>query len=160
MATVELKIDPANLFNKRLTPIDAEAAAVIIELFYLVCFEKEHHGSAHKYFAEYDAELKSIDFHSPLKLLAYFKSVSVNTAKHVFEMVTYYTQEKERRELVNTEKKLDLLEKAWALRKRMIKDGVSSDEATRMIAEMLTAHKAQLAIRGPERAPDKEPISA
>ena len=159
MATVELTLESSNLFNKQLTPIDSELAAVTVDLFYLACIEKER-GSTSKYFAEYSAELTKITYNSPLKLLAYFKNISASTAKRVFEMITYYPQEKEKRELANTEKKLDLLEKARALRKRLIKDGVGSDEATKLIAEILATHKSTLVITGPEKAPEKERASA
>ncbi len=159
MATVELKLDSSDLLGKQLVPVDIELAAITIDLFYLTCIQKEH-LSIGEYLEKNGVELKEASYNSPLRLLAYFKNVSVETAKHVFEMITYYPQEKERRELANTEKKLDLLEKARALRKRLIKDGVPSDEATRMISEVLATHKAKLAISAPDSAPDREPVSA
>jgi hypothetical protein len=157
MATVELKVDPYNLRDKQLTPVDAELSAITIDLFYLACLLKE--GGAKEYLESYGAELKSINYNSPLRFVAYLKNVSVSTAKHVFEMIAYYPQEKEKRELANTEKKLDILEKARSLRRRMIKDGIPSDEATRMIAELLATHKTTLVITGPEKEPEKQTVS-
>jgi hypothetical protein len=153
MATVELKVDSSYQPNNVLTPVDLELAAITIDIFCLVCTQKEL-GST-ELLAKYQPELKRVSYNSPLALLAYLKNVSVETAKHVFETVTYYTQEKEKRELANAEKKLDLLEKARAIRKRLIEDGFSSDEATRLIADVLVAHNSRVAISGPDRAPEK-----
>jgi hypothetical protein len=157
MASVELKIDSQNLINKQLTPLDVELAAITIDIFYLICVRKEHFSSDP--LAKYEVELQRISYNTPLTLLAYFKNVSVGTAKHVFEMITYYPQEKEKRELANAEKKLDLLEKARALRKRLIKDGIPSDEATKMIAEVLATHKATLEISGPQKEPERQTVT-
>jgi hypothetical protein len=65
--------------------------------------------------------------------------------------VTYYSQEKEKRELANAEKKLDLLEKARALRNRLIKDGFSPDEAAKFICQVLSTQNATIMISGPEK---------
>jgi hypothetical protein len=153
MATLELKVEASQQPNGRLTPLDIELAAITVDIFYLVCVQKDHGQS--NLVVKYEAEIRRITYNSPLSILAYFKNVSVETAKHVFEMITYYPQEKERRELANADKKLDLLEKARALRKRFIKDGLSSDEAGRLIAEVLATHKSKIAISGPEREPEK-----
>ena len=147
---MELKIDPANLLGKELTPLDTELAFLFIDIFYLLCIQKEY-GSTKNYIYEYGASIRNINYSSPFSAVTFFKNISVSTAKRLFEMITYYPQEKEKRELANTEKKLDLLEKARALRNRLIKDGIPSDEATKLIMQILSNQNATLLISGPEK---------
>jgi len=146
-----------------LTSIDLELNAVILELVYLACLSFEHGESAAKmYTCEYAGEIKSLDFGSPLNVLGSFENITKKSADWVLSRTLFYHDNQRRRAKADQEnakaeeqhqsaieKKLGSLDKAHALRRKLITDGADPDEVNRLVGGLLFDQRAKL-LPGPD----------
>ncbi|GAB1717282.1 MAG: hypothetical protein NTAFB05_23240 [Nitrobacter sp.] len=158
MTQILLKSDTKATEFGHLTSIDLELNAVILELVYLACLSFEHgESAAHIYVSEYGGEIKSIDRENPFNALGSFENISKKSADWVLSRTLFYHDNQRRRaraDQENTkaegkhqpaiEKKLGNLDKAHALRRKMITDGADPDELNRLVGGLLFDQRAKL----------------
>ena len=158
MTQILLKSDTKTTEFGRLTSIDLELNAVILELAYLACLSFEHGESAARIYAfEYGGEVKSIVCENPFDVLGSFENISKKSADWVLSRTLFYHDNHKRRaraDQENTsaeekhqsaiEKKLGNLDKAHSLRRKLIKDGADPDEVNRLIGGLLFDQRAKL----------------
>jgi hypothetical protein len=163
MTQVLLKSNTKTTEFGHLTSIDLELNAVILELFYLACLSFEHGPSAaHMYVSEYSGEVKSIAHENLFDVLGSFENISKNSADWVLSRALFYHDNQRRRAMADQEKtkaedkqqsviekNLGNLDKAHALRRKLIKDGADPDEVNRLIGGMLFDQRAKL-LPGPD----------
>jgi hypothetical protein len=158
MTQILLKSDTKTTEFGHLTSIDLELNAIILELVYLACLSFEHGPSAaHIYVSEYGGEVKSIACESPFNALGSFENVSKKSADWVLSRALFYHDNQRRRAKADQEnakaeekhqpaieKKLGNLDKAHALRRKLITDGADPDEVNRLVGGLLFDQRAKL----------------
>ncbi|MEH6951573.1 hypothetical protein V4R08_09540 [Nitrobacter sp. NHB1] len=164
MTQILLKSDTKTTEFGHLTSIDLELNAVILELFYLACLSFEHGPSAAKIYAfEYAGEIKSIDCENSFNALGSFENISKKSADWVLSRTLFYHDNQRRRAKADPEnakveekhqlaieKKLDNLDKAHSLRRKLITDGADPDEVNRLVGGLLFDQRAKL-LPGPDQ---------
>jgi hypothetical protein len=165
MTQILLKSNTKAAAFGHLTSIDLELNAVILELAYLACLSFEHGPSASKiYVSEYGGEIKSIVHDNPFDVLGSFENISKKSRDWVLSRALFYHDNHRRRAMADPEKakaeeqhqsiiekKLGNLDKAHALRAKLIKDGADPDELNRLVGGLLFEQRAKL-IPGPDEA--------
>jgi hypothetical protein len=163
MTQILLKSDTKTTEFGHLTSIDLELNAAILELAYLACLSFEHGESAAKiYTREYAGEIKSIVCENPFNAVGSYENISKKSADWVLSRALFYHDNQRRRakaDQENTtaeekqqqaiEKKLGNLEKAHALRRKLITDGADPDEINRLVGGLLFDQRAKL-LPGPD----------
>jgi hypothetical protein len=160
MTQILLKSNTQTTEFGHLTSIDLELNAVILELVYLACLSFEHGESAARiYTGEYAGEIKSIDSENPFNALGSFENILKKSADWVLSRTLFHHDNHRRRAKANQEntkaesaieKKLGNLDKAHALRRKLITDGADPDEVNRLVGGLLFDQCAKL-IPGPDQ---------
>jgi hypothetical protein len=158
MTQILLKSNTKTTEFGHLTSIDLELNAVILEMFYLACLSFEHgQSAAHIYVSEYGGEIKSIAYENPFDVLGSFENISKKSADWVLSRTLFHHDNQRRRAMADQEKakaedkhqsaiekKLGNLDKAHALRRKLIKEGTDPDEVNRLIGGLLFDQRAKL----------------
>jgi hypothetical protein len=164
MTQILLKSDTEATEFGHLTSIDLELNAAILELFYLACLSFEHGESAAKiYTCEYAGEIKTIACENPFNTLGSFENISKKSADWVLSRTLFHHDNQRRRARAAQEnakaeekhqsaieKKLGNLDKAHALRRKLITDGADPDEVNRLVGGLLFDQRAKL-LPGPDQ---------
>jgi hypothetical protein len=153
-----------------LSPLDLELASAVIDTFYLTCLRRElasrfSGGSIQSpisrstyprrnvIMSNYEIKIEVISFSNPLGIGAFLQNVTVGTAQRILERTLFYSQERDRREINNNiarqtliDLKLRNVQKAAAVRKKLISQGLSEDDATKAIGSLLNDEGASLRI--------------
>jgi hypothetical protein len=159
MAQVLLKSDTKATDFGFLTPIDIELDSVILELFYLACLIKEYGPKAGDvYTYHYGGQVKRVTYQNPFDILGFFKNIPKHSAEFILSRTVFYKQECEKRQAeadktkaeaeavgqTVIQKKLENLDRAHKLRKKMIKDGTDFEEAAKLVGGLLVDQRATL----------------
>jgi len=103
--------------------------------------------------SNYEIKIEVISFSNPLGIGAFLQNVTVGTAQRILERTLFYSQERDRREINNNiarqtliDLKLRNVQKAAAVRKKLISQGLSEDDATKAIGSLLNDEGASLRI--------------
>lgn len=162
MGKIHLHYDTKSSELGHLTPIDLELNSLIIDLVYLaaVCYEGKRYGhsSEKMYIHDYGGEVVEVQFKNPLDIWALFKNLTQVPVDWVLQRAVFYEEEKAKRHAeaeilgvkveherqTTIEKKLKNISAAHDLRKKMIKDGVDPEEATKLIGGLLFDQRARL----------------
>ena len=106
---------------------------------------------------DYSAEIEVVQFRNPLEISAFFKNISMRTARWVLDRTIFYQQERDKREIANEISRQKLLEmkltnagKAVVTRRKLIRGGLSEEEATRLLGNLLSDQQASARITGPD----------
>jgi hypothetical protein len=166
---------------QRLTAIDAELDALILELVYLGCLGFEYGSTAGMiYLYEYSAEIETISYQNPYDIVALLKNIPKKTADFFLNRTIFYQQEVAKREAEAEkikaeaektraqaektraeaeeknqsamEKKLKNLDRGFALRTKMIKGGFDPEEASELVGGLLLDQRAKLLLIGHDKS--------
>lgn len=168
MAAFGIRLDTEKSLLKKLHPRDPELHSLILETINLIILKIEFGDKAsHFYQYEWEAyglQLAGIRYTNPFDIWGTIKGISRDTGLAVLERTLFYKKEAERRELENQltrqdiiSRKLDNIEKADALRKRLLDGGQDPDEAMRVVGEILADQHAKLVPGNPRDLPPEGP---
>jgi hypothetical protein len=171
MAYLELTLNTSRSQLGFLSPLDLELAAAVVDIFYVVCLRDElrlrpsvgqslsariprsSYPRRNVITREYDVEIKVINFSNPLTIGAFLKNITVGTAQRILDRTIFYNQERDRRAIHNDierqkliTQKLNNVQKAVAVRKKLINSGFSEEDATKVIGSVLLDEGATLKI--------------
>jgi hypothetical protein len=153
MAVLSIGIDTKSSELGWLAPIDVEIAGAIADVFYLICRARNF---PHAGLSRYDAEVFEIEFSNPLGLKVLFKDIPPAIATWVLDRTIFYTERKRGLAIENEKRSQEVLDlkiknaaKLSKLRKQLIKDGLSVEEAAKVLAAVVSDQGASLQIEGP-----------
>ncbi|MGP0057705.1 MAG: hypothetical protein ACLPID_00240 [Beijerinckiaceae bacterium] len=157
MARLRISVNTSGSKLGFLSPADLEILSAFVDIFYLTCLRQERATigappSLRNILSDYDVQIEFIEFHNPLQIGAFLRNISHRTACSILNRTVFYQEERDRRQIENQISRQRLVEmtmknavKAVDTRKKLIKGGLSEEQATRIMASILHSQQAIVA---------------